>query len=74
MPAKRTKRAFLTVRDWMRATQTNQRELAKVLGISEAHICNILRGRANASAPLALQISRLTNVPIETLIETERAS
>ena len=74
MPAKRTKRAFLTIRDWMDATGTNQRELAKVLGISEAHVCNILRGRASPSAILALRMSRLTNVPIETLIEIEKAS
>jgi len=74
MPAKRDKRIFRTLRDYLDATGTSQKELAKVLGISEPHICNILRGRANASAILALRISRTCRVPIETLIESERVS
>jgi len=58
----------------MEYTGTNQRDLAKVLGISESHLCNILRKNRNASAGLALRMSQLTNVPIETLIESARVA
>lgn len=74
MMRRRPKRAYPTVQAWMDATGTSQQDLAKVLGISQSHLCNIIRKNRKASAILALRISRVTNVPIETLIEIARVA
>lgn len=70
----RVKRAFPTVQAWMRATSTSQQELAKVLGISQSHLCNVLRGNRKPSLDLAFQIARLTNVPVESIDQTARVA
>ena len=70
MGQRRIKRPFSTVQDWMRATGTSQQELAKVLGISQSHLCNILRGNRKPSLDLAFSIARLTNVPVENIDQT----
>lgn len=74
MSHRRTKRAYPTVHAWMDATGTCQQDLAKLLGISQSHLCNILRGNRRASLNLALQIAKLTNVPIETVAATARVA
>lgn len=74
MAYRRSKRAFPTVQAWLAATGTSQQDLAKCLGISQSHLSNILGGNRRASAPLALAISQMTNVPIETLIQTAKVA
>lgn len=74
MAHRRTKRAYPTVHAWMDATNTSQQDLAKLLDISQSHLCNILRGNRRASLNLALAIAKLTNVPIETIAETARVA
>jgi transcriptional regulator with XRE-family HTH domain len=74
MAYRRTKRAFPTVQAWQDAHNVSQLELAKLLGISQSHLCNVLRGNRRASLNLALQIAKLTNVPIETIAETARVA
>ena len=74
MKYRRSKRAFLTVDAWMDATGTSQLALAKALGISQSHLCNVLRGNRRASLGLALQIAKLTNVPIETIAGLARVA
>jgi len=67
MPRRHSKRPYATVQAWMKATGTSQRELAKLLQVSESHLCNILRGNRKPSFNLALDLSAMTNVPIETV-------
>ena len=74
MAYRRSKRAYPTVRAWMDATSTSQQDLAKLLGISQSHLCNVLRGNRKASLGLALELAKLTNVPIETIAETARVA
>ena len=74
MRYQRTKRAFPTVQAWQDATGTSQLELAKLLGISQSHLCNIVRGNRKASLRLALKIAHLTNVPVETIAEITRVA
>lgn len=67
--AKRFRRAYPTVQAWMEATGTNQSELAKQLGISEPHLSNILSKSRRCSLYVALKITKVTNVPIESIVE-----
>ena len=53
----------------MDATGTNNRQLAKKLGITEAHLSNVLRKSRRCSFYLGLRLSKLANVPIETICE-----
>lgn len=66
---KKFRRAYPTVQAWMEATGTNQAQLAKQLGISTPHLSNILSKSRRCSLYVALKISKLTNVPIESLVE-----
>lgn len=72
MARRTTRRAFPTIEAWMRANNVNQGELAKCLAISQSHLCNIIKGNKRPGFLLALKISQLTNVPIETIAETAR--
>lgn len=67
--AKKPRRAYRTVQDWMVATGTNQARLAKLVGCSEPHLSNILSKSRRCSLDVALKLSRITNVPIETIAE-----
>ena len=58
----------------MAETGTSQQELAKVLSISQSHLCNILRGNRRASLKLVLRLSALTNVPIETIADIQKVA
>lgn len=74
MMHRRTKRAYPTIEAWRNGTGTSQGDLAKLLGISQSHLCNIERGNRKASLDLALRIAKLTNVPIETIAESARVA
>lgn len=65
----RTRRAYPSVQAWMDATGTNQVELAKLVGIQQSHLSNILRKSRRASLNVALKLSQITNVPIEIIAE-----
>jgi antitoxin component HigA of HigAB toxin-antitoxin module len=66
---KKFRRAYPTVQAWMEATGTNQAQLAKLIGISEPHLSNVLSKSRRCSLYVALKITKLTNVPIESLVE-----
>lgn len=53
----------------MDETGTNSQELARRVGISPQHMSNILRKSRRASLGVALKLSQITNVPIETIAE-----
>lgn len=69
---RRPQRAFASVEAWMEATGTNQKQLAKLLHMSQPHLCNILKGHRKPSLDLAFAIARLTNVPVEVIDRTEK--
>ena len=74
MAHRRTKRAYATVKKWMDGTGTSQPELAKVLGISQSHLCNVLRGNRKPSYDLAKLIAHVTNVPMDAICQTEKVA
>lgn len=71
MPTKRTdqRRAYPTIQAWMDATGTNQRELARAVGMREQHLSNVLRHSRRCSLYLALKLAKHCNVPVEAIKE-----
>jgi plasmid maintenance system antidote protein VapI len=61
--------AYKSVQAWQEATGTNNARLAKLLGCKEAHLSNVLRKSRRCSLALALKLSRIANVPVETIAE-----
>jgi transcriptional regulator with XRE-family HTH domain len=53
----------------LRAKGWTQNELARRLGISKAHVSNMMSGRVTPGKKLALKISRLLDVSLHALIE-----
>ena len=69
-----SRRPYPNVRAWLRGTGTTQRQLAKRLGVHESHLANVLCRTRNASLKLALKLSHLTNVPIESIAKDDPTS
>ncbi len=67
--AKIIRRPFRSVREWQEATGTNNRRLAKLIGCKPAHLSNVLSKSRRCSLALALKLSHVTNVPIETIAD-----
>lgn len=65
----RIRPAYKSVRAWQEATGTNNVRLAKALGCTESHLSNVLSKSRRCSLALALKLSKITNVPIETIAE-----
>lgn len=53
----------------LRAKGWTQKELARRLGISEAHVSNLMAGRFTPGKKLALKLSRMLDVSLHALIE-----
>jgi plasmid maintenance system antidote protein VapI len=53
----------------MDATGTNNQRLARRLGVAESHLSNVLRKSRRCSLYLALKLSKITNVPIESICQ-----
>lgn len=53
----------------LKAKGWTQREMARRVGISDAHASNMLSGRVTPGKKLALKLSRLLNVSLHGLIE-----
>lgn len=67
-PRRRPKRPFATLRAFFDQTGTRQSDIAADLGISEAHMSNIVSGKRRPNVQLALDLSALTNVPIDAIV------
>jgi antitoxin component HigA of HigAB toxin-antitoxin module len=63
----RNKRPYRTVQEWMAATGTNQCALARRVGCKQSHLSNVLSKSRRCSLYLALKLSQVTNVPIESI-------
>jgi plasmid maintenance system antidote protein VapI len=63
------KRRYRSLQDWMERTGTNQTKLAKLAGLKTPHLSKILSRSRRCSLDKALRLSRVTGVPVETLVE-----
>lgn len=61
--------AYKSVQAWQEATGTNNARLAKQLGCTESHLSNVLRKSRRCSLGLALKLSKIANVPVESIAE-----
>lgn len=62
------KTAYATLKDYVEREGVNQSDLAKKLKITQGHMSLIISGQRTPSLPLALKLSRIANVPVESLI------
>lgn len=62
------KTAYATLADYIERESVNQSVLAKKLKITQGHLSLIISGQRTPSLPLALKLSRIANVPVESLI------
>ena len=60
--------------DWFKRDGRTQKEVAALLGISEAHLCGIRLGETYPSLKVAIRISELTGVPIQQLARQPEAA
>jgi DNA-binding XRE family transcriptional regulator len=61
------RRPYASIKAWRDATGTKQEALAKRIGISQQHLANIECGTRTCSLEVAKKLSKLTNVPIESI-------
>jgi len=64
-----TRRKPKTLAEWVATCGKTQGEIASTLGISEGHLSHLIYGGRQPSLPLAVRISELTGVPIESLLQ-----
>lgn len=62
------RKAYATLTDYLEAEGLAQQDLAKRAKITQGHLSLILRGERTPSLPLALKLSRIANVPVESLV------
>ena len=67
MIRKRVRGPFPSLRAFFDQTGARQADIARDAGISETHLSNIVNGKRTPSYDLALTLSRLTNVPVESI-------
>jgi transcriptional regulator with XRE-family HTH domain len=56
------------VRAWMKRTNTNQKQLASALDLSETTICFVFQGRRHLSLDAAERLANLSGIPVEKLL------
>lgn len=57
------------IKDWLERNRKKQKELASELGVSEATISKIISGERHPGWRLALKMSRVLGVPMESLFQ-----
>lgn len=62
------KTAYMTLKDYIDREGINQSEFAKKLKITQGHLSLVISGQRTPSLPLALKLSRIANVPMESLL------
>ncbi|HMJ82295.1 MAG TPA: helix-turn-helix transcriptional regulator [Vicinamibacterales bacterium] len=67
------KRAYLTLADYLESEGVDQRTLAKKAGTTQPNISMIKNRQRSASLGLALKLSRIANVPVESLLHVKDA-
>lgn len=62
------RKAFPTLQAFLEETGTPQYVVAKRAKITQGHLSLILRGERTPSLPLALELAKIANIPVETLV------
>lgn len=62
------RKAYPTLGAYLSENSIRQVAFAKQAGITQSHLSSILAGERTPSLPLALKLSRIANVPVETLV------
>lgn len=60
-------RAFASLREFFAQTGIRQEDIAAELGISPAHLSNIVNKKRTPSFDLAIRLSEIANVPIQSI-------
>jgi len=66
--ARRKRRSYRNLHDYLDRTGHTQRWLGRQVGIKDSHISDVLRGSRMCSLDVALDLSRLTGIPVEKLL------
>lgn len=61
-----------TLATWLEASGRTQRDVARALCITPAHLCNLLQGKRTPSAALALRMAKLTGLDLSALLRVRR--
>jgi transcriptional regulator with XRE-family HTH domain len=70
-----TSPAHAALRDWMTRTGRTYGSVADALGVTDAHVSYLARGRRIPSLELAIKIANLTGIPVTAWARsTERAA
>lgn len=59
---------YTSLQDWMERTGTHQAELARRAKMPRSQLCQVLKGSRRCSLAKALDLSRVTGVPVEKLV------
>lgn len=65
---------YRTLAEYLKGTGTSQAQFAATLGVDRSYVSLIASGERQPALDLALRISRLTGVPVESLVSPERVS
>ena len=65
-------RAFQSLAEYLEKTHTRQEDFAVRVGVSPAYISLIVGSHRRPSLELAIRISEVANIPIESLIPASR--
>jgi transcriptional regulator with XRE-family HTH domain len=57
-----------TISEYLEKSQKTQAELAELLGVSQAHVSEIMNGKKRPSPELAQSIEKLTGIPLRDLL------
>ena len=63
------KRTYRSLHEWLDRTGTQQQTLARLAGIPDSTLSQLLRGSRRCSLAVALKLSGITKVPVEKLVE-----
>lgn len=64
----KSRRAYASLTDFFQQTGIRQRDIAEDAGITETHLSNIIAGKRTPSLKIAIELCRLTNVPVEAML------
>ena len=64
-----TDRPYTSLQDWMERTGTTQTKLAALAGIKPPTLSMLLKGSRRCSIRVAMQLSAVTGVPVEKLVQ-----
>lgn len=68
----KTRKKYRDLADWLDRTGTQQQTLARLAGVTDSVVSQLLRGSQRCSLVTALKLSDITGVPVEKLVEWSR--